>query len=122
MQFTTSLISLLLAASSAQAIPGSSVEARQERRVVHAEYYNRGDCGGRLLGEQDFVQDEEQTCMVVSIPEPIVCTLITRNNATRSLRLFNIERCNTSGSNYITVPPFTTGVYGGQNVERAHFL
>ncbi|RYP69436.1 hypothetical protein DL771_006088 [Monosporascus sp. 5C6A] len=120
MQFTTSLISLLLVASSAQALPGSSVEARQQRRVVHAEFYSEGGCGGRFLGEQDFIQDEAQTCIDVNIPEPIACTLITRNNATRPLFLFNTERCNIPGSNFFQVLPGFTGPFA-QEVEAAQF-
>ncbi|RYP51758.1 hypothetical protein DL768_002981 [Monosporascus sp. mg162] len=121
MQFTASLISLLLAASSAQAIPGSSVEARQERRVVHAEFYDQGGCNGRFLGEQYFVQDEVQTCIDVNIPETIACTLITSNNATRALRFYNTERCNTVGSNHFTAPPGFTGPFA-LAVEAAQFL
>ncbi|RYP80091.1 hypothetical protein DL770_006374 [Monosporascus sp. CRB-9-2] len=120
MKFTTSLISLLLAASSAQAIPGSSVEARQERRVVHAEFY-QGDCGSsRFLGEQDFVQNEGGACIDVNIPETISCTLITSNNATRSLFFFNTERCNIEGSNHFQRLPFTTGGFF-LPVEAAQF-
>ncbi|RYP60661.1 hypothetical protein DL769_008021 [Monosporascus sp. CRB-8-3] len=112
MQFTTSLISLLPAASSAQALPGSSVEARQEPRIVHAEYYDRTDCGGTFLGEQVFVEDQVRTCIDINIP------------CDGRLHMDHLQQRLASpiaGSNFFTVPPGGTGFFGDQDVEAAQF-
>ena len=92
MQFTTSLVSILLAVSGAQALPGSSsVEARQERRVVHARFFDDTGCNGNLIGQQDFVQGAQPSCVPINTPG-VHCTLITSNNATQTRKLFPMHR------------------------------
>ncbi|RYP82098.1 hypothetical protein DL769_001757 [Monosporascus sp. CRB-8-3] len=131
MQFTTGLVTLLIAASGAQALPGSSLEERQPRHIVHAVFYGAPDCNnGPIVGEQDFVQDQAGgVCMDVSASAQIHCTRVTVNNATIPLTFFRLQNCNPAGGNnfFSTVPGVTYPCQPGQMcewtqiVERAQF-
>ena len=92
MQFTTGLVSLVVAASGALALPSSSsLEARQDSRVVHARFFADGGCNGAVIGEQDFVQGSQPSCIQIPVPG-VRCTLVTSNNATQTCKLIHLER------------------------------
>jgi hypothetical protein len=89
MQFTTGLVSLLLAAATTgvQALPGSPVEQRQEAPRVFAKFWADTSCGadGGIWVEDTVWLQEAQplgTCIDVNVWDPTFnSTEITFNNA-----------------------------------------
>jgi hypothetical protein len=89
MQFTPSLVSLLLAAASTgvQALPGSSNEQRQEAPRIYAKFWADTSCGssgGAWVEDTVWQQDAQPlgTCIDVSIWNPTInSTSIEFNNA-----------------------------------------
>ncbi|RYP09723.1 hypothetical protein DL764_001149 [Monosporascus ibericus] len=108
MQFTTSLIPC------EKAIPGSSVEPCQERRVVHAEFYDQRHRSGRLLSEQDFVQDEAFCTSKLKEALRLTCEVCVDR------AFFNTDLCNTIMNDFSTVPPGITSSFV-QGVEAVQF-
>lgn len=89
MQFTTGLVSFLLAAATTgvQALPSSPVEQRQEARRIFASFWADtacGDDGGRLVEDTVWLQDAQPlgTCIDVNVWDPTFnSTRVSFNNA-----------------------------------------
>lgn len=88
MQFTSSVLSLLAAATAAvQAIPGPAVEQRQEAPRIYAKFYNDTACGaegGVWVEDTVWLQEPyDGSCIGVDIWTTFASTLIVDNFATR---------------------------------------
>ncbi|KAH6647604.1 hypothetical protein BKA67DRAFT_694632 [Truncatella angustata] len=96
MQFTTSLIALL-AAASASAMPGSSnlLQARQAVCTVTVQFFN-GGCNGTPVGlPQIFAQSTSGGCINISgtAPRGAPDFAVLQNNATVDVRLYANDVC-----------------------------
>ncbi|KAI0134046.1 hypothetical protein BJ170DRAFT_678961 [Xylariales sp. AK1849] len=121
MQFTTSIVSLLLAAAaSVQAAPGTTLGARQETPRIYAKFFSDSGCDGTWVEDTVWLQDPAGTCIDVNIPEAFNSTLIQDNYATRTLRAYASDNCNESG-NHFDVAPGQTGCFA-QHIESVKFI
>lgn len=90
MQFTSSLVSLLLAAvtTGVQALPGSPVDQRQETARIFVRYWSDSACGatpGSFLVEDDvWIQDPVGRCIDVNVWREFGSTEIVTNLATHT--------------------------------------
>lgn len=87
MQFTSSLVSLLLAAvtTGVQALPGSPVEQRQETPRIYAKFWADSSCGadgGIWVEDTVWIQDPVGTCIDVSVWRDFGSVEIVDNLAT----------------------------------------
>lgn len=89
MQFTASLVSLLLAAvtTGVQALPGSPVEQRQETARIHVKYWSDSSCGasgGTWVEDDVWIQDPVGRCIDVNVWRDFGSTEIVTNLATHT--------------------------------------
>lgn len=87
MQFTSSLVSLLLAAATTgvQALPSSPVEQRQETPRIYAKFWADSSCGadgGIWVDDTVWLQDPVGTCIDVSVWRDFGSVEIVTNLAT----------------------------------------
>lgn len=87
MQFTSSLVSVLLAAATTgvQALPGSPVEQRQETPRLFVKFWADSSCGadgGIWVDDTVWFQDPVGTCIDVSVWRDFDSVEIITNTAT----------------------------------------
>ncbi|KAK7975703.1 hypothetical protein PG990_007523 [Apiospora arundinis] len=122
MQFTTSIISLLAAASSVMAAPSSQGDlvARQETPRIYAKFWSGNGCDGTWVEDTVWLQGAGGQCIVNNIPFKYASTSIEQNFATRTLRAYASPNCNETGNHY-DVPAGKTGCWF-QQVGSVKFL
>ncbi|KAJ0116713.1 hypothetical protein N8I77_003012 [Diaporthe amygdali] len=126
MQFTSSLVSLLLAAvtTGVQAIPGSPVEQRQEAPRIYAKFWNDTACGadgGAWVEDTVWLQEPlDGSCIDVEVWTTFASTEIVFNSATHDLRAYSLDKCDESGNHY-DVPAGKTGCWA-QFVDSVKYL
>lgn len=85
MHFTTSLVSLLCAASIAAAAPAQAdLIARQETPRIYAMFYSGNGCDGTWVEDTVWLQGTGGQCIANNIPFKYASTLIQQNYATRT--------------------------------------
>lgn len=87
MQFTSSIVSLLLAAvtTGVQALPGSPIEQRQETPRLFVKFWADSSCGadgGIWVEDTVWFQDPVGTCIDVSVWRDFSSVEIITNTAT----------------------------------------
>ncbi|KAI3394843.1 hypothetical protein diail_2180 [Diaporthe ilicicola] len=126
MQFTSSLVSLLLAAATTgvQALPGSPVEQRQDGAPrIYAKFWSDTACGadgGEWVEDTVWLQDPVGQCIDVNVWTIFGSTEMVTNSATHDLRAYNRDNCDESGNHY-DVPAGETGCWA-QYVDSVKFL
>ncbi|CAJ2505245.1 Uu.00g126390.m01.CDS01 [Anthostomella pinea] len=123
MQFATSLVSLVLAAASVRAAPGTSVKAaaRQETPRVYVKFFSDNACLGTWVEDTVWVQNPTDTCLDVNIPEGYNSFLVVDNYDTTTLRVFSLNGCNTNTGNYVDIAPGVEQCYA-QHAGSVEFL
>lgn len=85
MQFSTTLVSLVLAALSVQAMPATPVQERQATPTIYARFYPDGGCHGDWVDDTVFVQSATATtCVNNGLTSPYNSTFFSGNTATRT--------------------------------------
>ncbi|KAK8131423.1 hypothetical protein PG984_007861 [Apiospora sp. TS-2023a] len=85
MRFTTSLISLLCAASSVVAAPAlADLTVRQETPRIYAKFYSDNGCDGTWVEDTVWLQGTGGKCIVNKIPFKYASTMVQQNYATRT--------------------------------------
>ncbi|KAL1852887.1 hypothetical protein Daus18300_011969 [Diaporthe australafricana] len=125
MQFTSSLVSLILAAATigVQALPGSSIEQRQETPRIYAKFWSDTACGadgGDWVEDTVWLQEPVDQCLDNNVWTIFGSTEIVDNFATHDLRAYSLDKCDEGGNHY-DVPAGETGCWA-QGVESVKFL
>ncbi|KAF2868770.1 hypothetical protein BDV95DRAFT_609678 [Massariosphaeria phaeospora] len=121
MQFTTVLASLVLAATSVHALPGSPVQERQATPTIYARFYPDTGCNGQWVDDTVYVESTgTNACVNNTITASIKSTFFSGNIATRTLRVYSQPGCPATG-NYFDLPAGTNNCYA-QTVGSARFL
>ncbi|POS75624.1 hypothetical protein DHEL01_v205983 [Diaporthe helianthi] len=128
MQFTTSLVSLILAAVTI-GVQGSPIEQRQEARRIYAKFWADTTCGadgGAWIEDTVWLQDAQPlgTCIDVSIWDPTFnSTGVEFNNADQLLRVYSQKGCQETGANalFFDVHAVELNCWA-QRVESVKFL
>lgn len=84
MQFTTSIISLFLAAASVTALPRSSLTDRQNGERIYAKFFNDTGCAETWVEDTVWLQDTTGDCIDVNIPFAYQSVQVADNLATRT--------------------------------------
>ncbi|KAG8158133.1 hypothetical protein KVR01_011894 [Diaporthe batatas] len=104
MQFTTGLVSLLLAAVTT-GVRASPVEQRQEAPRIYAKFWADTSCGadgGAWIEDTVWLQEAQPLgdCIDVSIWDPTFnSTSVEFNNAGQMLRVYSQNGCQETGAN-----------------------
>ncbi|KAF2800968.1 hypothetical protein K505DRAFT_412592 [Melanomma pulvis-pyrius CBS 109.77] len=119
MQFSTTLVSLVIAALSVQAMPATPVQERQSTPTIYARFYPDGGCHGDWVDDTVFVQSTTATtCVNNGLTSPYNSTFFSGNTATRTLRVFSASGCT---GNYFDVLPGVNNCFA-QHVGSSRFL
>ncbi|KKY39835.1 hypothetical protein UCDDA912_g00150 [Diaporthe ampelina] len=131
MQFTSSFVSLLLAAATTgvQALPSSPIEQRQEAPRLYVKFWSDTSCGadgGFWVEDTVWLQEPVGTCIDVEVWRDFGSTEIVTNTATHDLHAYSLDNCNGTGpnANYYDVPAGSTTdphCYS-QHVESVKFI
>lgn len=106
MQFTSGLVSLLLAAATTS-VQGSPVEQRQETPRIYAKYWADSSCGadgGIWVDDTVWLQDPVGTCIDVNVWSDFGSVEIVDNFATHA-RMSSLRHVvyNASGNTLLTI-------------------
>ncbi|KAI1342901.1 hypothetical protein F5Y15DRAFT_412574 [Xylariaceae sp. FL0016] len=121
MHFTSSLAAAFLAAATAHALPGASLEARQETPRIYAKFFSDSRCEGDWVEDTVWLQEPAGTCIDVNIPFAYNSTLISQNYATLTLRAYSVDGCQENEGNHFDVGAGSLGCYA-QHIESVKFL
>ncbi|KAF2868575.1 hypothetical protein BDV95DRAFT_578746 [Massariosphaeria phaeospora] len=114
MQFTTSLLTLALAAAGVSAAPNpaAGLTVRQVPNLVYVRFFAGGGCQEPWVEDDVFYDDGTGTCRVEPFTGTYGSFRIVNNDATRPLTLYTRTDCTTaSGGNQVVIAPGQTGCF-----------